>query len=463
MCLTLPLAWADNDGTFFAFLQVILIHLALGLTTYQLNKRSDGRDLRSRDGFLVVTSGWILMSAFGCLPFLFTGTIPSVTNAFFETMSGFTTTGASILDNIEAMPRSVLLWRSLTQWIGGMGIIVLAVAILPILGIGSVQLFSAEAPGLKADKIKPRIADTAKRLWFIYMGLTLAETILLWIGGMSPFDALNHSLTTLSTGGFSTKQASIAYWDSAYIQYVITLFMFLGGTNFILIYWLINLKFKKLFENEEFRFYGIATILFSLLVALALIKRGMFGMEESFRTALFQVVSIVTTTGYATADYCHWGSGLTMFFFLLLFAGGSAGSTAGGVKMIRHVMLYKNSGGELKRQLHPNAIIPVRIDGKAISIETTSSVLAFIIFYIVLFALGSILLAAMGIDFDTSIGAVATSLGNTGPGIGQVSPSYSFNFLPDAAKWELSFLMLVGRLELFTVLLLLSPYFWRKN
>ena len=463
MCLTLPLAWADNDGTFFAFLQVILIHLALGLTTYQLNKRSDGRDLRSRDGFLVVTSGWILMSAFGCLPFLFTGTIPSVTNAFFETMSGFTTTGASILDNIEAMPRSVLLWRSLTQWIGGMGIIVLAVAILPILGIGSVQLFSAEAPGLKADKIKPRIADTAKRLWFIYMGLTLAETILLWIGGMSPFDALNHSLTTLSTGGFSTKQASIAYWDSAYIQYVITLFMFLGGTNFILIYWLINLKFKKLFENEEFRFYGIATILFSLLVALALIKRGMFGMEESFRTALFQVVSIVTTTGYATADYCHWGSGLTMFFFLLLFAGGSAGSTAGGVKMIRHVILYKNSGGELKRQLHPNAIIPVRIDGKAISIETTSSVLAFIIFYIVLFALGSILLAAMGIDFDTSIGAVATSLGNTGPGIGQVSPSYSFNFLPDAAKWELSFLMLVGRLELFTVLLLLSPYFWRKN
>ena len=463
MCLTLPLAWADNDGTFFAFLQVILIHLALGLTTYQLNKRSDGRDLRSRDGFLVVTSGWILMSAFGCLPFLFTGTIPSVTNAFFETMSGFTTTGASILDNIEAMPRSVLLWRSLTQWIGGMGIIVLAVAILPILGIGSVQLFSAEAPGLKADKIKPRIADTAKRLWFIYMGLTLAETILLWIGGMSPFDALNHSLTTLSTGGFSTKQASIAYWDSAYIQYVITLFMFLGGTNFILIYCLINLKFKKLFENEEFRFYGIATILFSLLVALALIKRGMFGMEESFRTALFQVVSIVTTTGYATADYCHWGSGLTMFFFLLLFAGRSAGSTAGGVKMIRHVILYKNSGGELKRQLHPNAIIPVRIDGKAISIETTSSVLAFIIFYIVLFALGSILLAAMGIDFDTSIGAVATSLGNTGPGIGQVSPSYSFNFLPDAAKWELSFLMLVGRLELFTVLLLLSPYFWRKN
>jgi trk system potassium uptake protein TrkH len=463
MCLVLPLAYADNDGTFLGFVQVILLHALVGLLLYYFSKNSDARDLRSRDGFIVVTAGWILMSIFGCLPFLLTGAIPDVTNAFFETMSGFTTTGASILDDIESLPRSVLLWRSLTQWIGGMGIIVLAVAILPILGIGSTQLFSAEAPGLKADKIKPRIADTAKRLWFIYMGLTLAETVLLWIGGMTPFDALNHSLTTLSTGGFSTKQASIAHWDSAYIQYVITLFMFLGGTNFILIYWLIQAKFHKLIENEEFRFYGSLTLLFSVLVAIALFVKGTFPAEESFRYAIFQVVSIVTTTGFATADYCHWGWGLTMFFFLLLFAGGSAGSTAGGVKMIRHLILFKNSGGELKRQLHPNAIIPVRVDGKVISLETISSVLAFIIFYVILFALGSILIAAMGIEFDTAIGAVATSLGNTGPGIGMVSPSYSFNFLPAAAKWELSFLMLIGRLELFTVLLLFSPYFWRKS
>jgi len=463
MALTVPLAIADGDGSLKGILLSIGLHLLFGALLYLGNKNSDGRELRARDGFIVVTAGWILMAIFGCLPFILTGSIPSITNAFFETMSGFTTTGASILDDIESLPRSVLLWRSLTQWIGGMGIIVLAVAILPILGIGSVQLFSAEAPGLKLDKIKPRIADTAKRLWFIYMGLTLIETVLLWIGGMSPFDALNHSLTTVSTGGFSTKQASIAYWDSAYIQYVISVFMFLGGTNFILIYWLINFKFTKLVANEEFRFYAGLTLAFSVLVATALYVKDFYGMEESFRVSLFQVVSIVTTTGFATADYTVWGSGMTMFFFLLLFAGGSAGSTAGGVKMIRHLILFKNSGSELKRQLHPNAILPVRVDGKTVPIETTSSVMAFIIFYIILFALGSILLAAMGVNFETAIGAVATSIGNTGPGINEVSPSSNFNFLPPMAKWELSFLMLVGRLELFTVLILFNPYFWRRT
>ncbi|MDA0973522.1 MAG: TrkH family potassium uptake protein [Bacteroidetes bacterium] len=463
MSLILPLAIKDEDGTALGIGAAVILHLILGIFLLWLNKDADGKELRKRDGFLVVTLGWVMMSVFGCLPYLFTGTIPDVTNAFFETISGFTTTGASILDDIESMPRSILLWRSLTQWIGGMGIIVLAVAILPILGIGSVQLFSAEAPGLKPDKIKPRIADTAKRLWFLYMALTVSEVILLWLGDMNLFDAINHSLTTLSTGGFSTKQASIAHWDSAYIHYVITGFMFLGGTNFILIYWLTHLKFKKLIENEEFRFYGGLVLVFSIVVSIALYLKGDLSGEESFRTSLFQVVSIVSTTGYATADYTLWGSGLTMFFFLLLFSGGSAGSTAGGVKMVRHLILFKNSGAELKRQLHSNAIIPIRIDGKAIPMEMTSSVLAFMMLYIVLFALGSILLAAMGVDFDTAIGAVATSLGNVGPGINEVSPSYSFNFLPAAAKWELGFLMLVGRLELFTVLMLFNPYYWRKN
>lgn len=463
MALTIPVALYFQEDIKLGIIMACVVNLIAGAAFFFINRSASGKELRKREGFIVVTLGWIFMSLFGCLPYLFTGAIDGLTNAFFETMSGYTTTGATILDDIEAAPKSILLWRSLTQWIGGMGIIVLAVAILPILGISSVQLFSAEAPGLRPDKITPRIADTAKRLWLIYLLLTLLESIFLKLAGMNIYDAINHSLTTVSTGGFSTKQASIAHFDSPLIEYIITVFMFLGGTNFILIYWLVKGNLNKLWENEEFRFYGFGIAVFVLVVSAALMAKGIYGLEESFRSAAFQVVSLITTTGFGTADYTLWGSGLTMLAFLLLFAGGSAGSTAGGVKMVRHLILFKNSGAEMQRQMHPSAIIPIRINGRALPSEMASAVLAFIMLYIVVFALGSILLAAMGIGFDTAIGAVATSLGNVGPGIADVGPAYTFNFLPAAAKWELAFLMLVGRLELFTVLLFFTPYYWRKS
>lgn len=463
MALTIPVALYFQEDIKLGIILACAVTLLAGAALFFINRSASGKDLRKREGFIVVTLGWLFMSLFGCLPYIFTGSIDGFTNAFFETMSGYTTTGATILDDIEAAPKSILLWRSLTQWIGGMGIIVLAVAILPILGISSVQLFSAEAPGLRPDKITPRIADTAKRLWLIYLSLTLLETLLLKFAGMGIYDAVNHSLTTVSTGGFSTKQASVAHFNSPLIEYIITVFMFLGGTNFILIYWLLKGRLNKLWENEEFRFYASGITVFILVVTAALIAKGMYGLEESFRNSAFQVVSLITTTGFGTEDYTLWGSGLTMFAFLLLFAGGSAGSTAGGMKMIRHLILFKNGSAEMRRHMHPSAVIPIRINGRALPYNMASAVLAFIMLYIVVFALGSILLAAMGISFDTAIGAVATSLGNVGPGIADVGPSYTFNFLPSAAKWELCFLMLVGRLELFTVLLLFTPYYWRRS
>lgn len=462
MSLTLIAAVIFKEDVLGELTICSLLTLAVGALMYFGTKRSKGTDLKKREGFFVVVTGWLLMSMLGCLPYLLTGSIDTVTNAWFETMSGFTTTGASILNDIEAMPKSVLLWRSLTQWIGGMGIIVLAVAILPLLGIGSVQLFAAEAPGISPEKISPRIADTAKRLWLLYILLTVSETVLLKLAGMGVFDAINHALTTVSTGGFSTKQASIAHFDSPLIEYIITLFMFLGGTNFILLYFITQFKWKKAWHHEEFRFYSGVVGLFTVIVTIALMVKGIGDPEYSFRTAIFQVISMVTTTGFATADYTAWGSGLTMLFFLLLFTGGCAGSTSGGVKMVRHLILFKIGRTELKRQMHPNAVIPLQVNKKTLPDAMSQTVLGFIISYIIIFAVASMLISSMGISFDTAIGAVATSLGNVGPGISEVSPSYSFFAIPSAAKWILTALMLIGRLEIFTVLLLFSPVFWRR-
>jgi len=420
-------------------------------------------DLRRRDGYLIVTLGWLTLSLFGTLPYLISNAIPDFTNAFFETMSGYTTTGASILEDIESLPKGILLWRSLTQWIGGMGIIVLTVAILPILGIGGMQLFVAEAPGISPDKLQPRIQETAKRLWMIYVGLTFTEFILLRLGGMTYFDAINHSLTTMATGGFSTKQDSIAHFANPFIHYVIIVFMFFAGTNFTLIYFGLKGKFRNIWKSEEYRFYSILILSFSILVAISVYFVSDNNLENSFRLAAFQVVSVISTTGYVTGDYTAWSPFLTILFLVFMFIGASAGSTAGGVKVVRHLILLKNSILELKRQLHPSAVIPVRLNGKAIPPDINFNILAFIMLYITVFAAGSIIVASMGIDFRTSIGAVATSLGNIGPGIGNVGPVHNFSFLPEAVKWFLAFLMLLGRLELFTVLMLLSPYFWRTG
>jgi trk system potassium uptake protein TrkH len=463
MLLCLPVSLFYEHSAWGAVLSAAGVSFLVGGATWLLTRKQQNKELRSKDGYLVVTLGWLLMSFFGSLPYVFSGAIPTYPDAFFEAISGYTTTGATILMDIEALPKDILFWRSLTQWIGGMGIIVLAVAILPILGIGGMQLFVAEAPGVTPDKLKPRIRDTAKRLWIIYIGLTLLETVLLMFGGMDLYDAINHGLTTMATGGFSPKNASIAFYDSAYLQYVMIIFMFLAGTSFSLTYFAYKGAFNKVWQNEEFRYY-----LFSVLIIILITTTGIYlvsdvGLERSFRDAAFQVVSVISTTGYITADYTAWAPLLTVVFFLLMFIGGSAGSTAGGVKIVRHVVLLKNSILEMKRQVHPSAIIPVRMNGKAVTQDITFNVLAFFIIYITIFAVGSVAMALIGVDFMTAIGAVATSLGNIGPGLGTVGPVNNFAGIPDAGKWLLSFLMLLGRLELFTVLILLTPYFWNRN
>ncbi|RMD50020.1 MAG: TrkH family potassium uptake protein [Ignavibacteria bacterium] len=432
-----------------------------GLGLY-LPNRNKGNEIRKREGYLVVSTGWIVMSVFGALPFVIHGSIPSFTDAFFETMSGFTTTGASILNDIESIPHGLLYWRSLTQWLGGMGIIVFTLAILPILGIGGMQLFVAEVPGPSKDKIHPRIKETAKRLWGIYAIYTLAEILLLMIGGMSFYDALNHAFTTMATGGFSTKQASIAAFDNPFIHYVIIIFMFAAGMNFTLHYRIIHGDFKSLKLNDEFKFYAKVILIVGLVIGIVHVLTDYAGVERSFRDSLFQTVSIVTTTGYVTADYELWGAFFQLLFFLLLFTGGCAGSTGGGIKMVRHLILFRNSFQELRRLIHPRAVIPVRFNKNAISSDNVSNIYAFFLFYIAIFVIGTLALSLLGVDFLSSIGAVATSLGNVGPGIGSVGPSYNFSHLPDAGKWILSFMMLMGRLELFTVLILFSPSFWKK-
>ncbi len=420
------------------------------------------KDVRKRDSYLIVGSGWIVMSAFGALPFVVHGSIPSYTDAFFETISGFTTTGASILNDIEALPHGLLFWRAFTQWLGGMGIIVLSLAILPILGIGGMQLFVAEVPGPTKDKIHPRIRETAKRLWGIYLLLTIAETVLLIFGGMNLFDALTHSFTTMATGGFSTKQASVAFYDSAYIHYVIIFFMFVAGMNFSLHYFWLHGNWKKLRSNDEFKFYFFFVLGVSVIIAIDLFVHNYGNAEKSFRDALFQTVSIVTTTGYVTSDYETWGAFYQIVFFILLFAGGCAGSTGGAIKMVRHQLLIKNALNELKRLLHPRAVIPVRFNKRIVSNEIMSNIIAFAFWYIAIFLVGMMTLSLLGMDFISSIGAAATALGNVGPGIGSVGPSLNFANVHPAGKWVLSFLMLVGRLELFTILIIFSRSFWKK-
>lgn len=463
MLLCLPVSLYFKDGQWHALLISGVFTSLFGAIVHVLTRKERNTGLNKRDGYLVVTLGWLCMSLFGSLPYLISGEIPNFTDAFFETLSGFTTTGASILNDIESMGEGILMWRSLTQWIGGMGIIVLTVAILPLLGIGGMQLFVAEAPGVTPDKLKPRITDTAKRLWLIYLGLTVTEMVLLKLGGMSVFDAVNHGFTTMATGGFSTKQASIAYYESPFIQYVIIVFMFLAGTNFTLTYFGLHGQLKKVWQNEEFRYYFGFILGFTVLITSVVYAVTGHEFELAFRESLFQLVSIITTTGFVTADYTSWAPLITVVFFMFMFIGASAGSTAGGVKVVRHIILLKNSVMELRRQIHPSAVLPVRLNKKAVASEITFNVMAFMIIYFMIFALGAIFISSMGYDFNTTVGAVATCLGNIGPGFGQVGPVDNFAFISVPGKWVLSLLMLLGRLELFTVLILFTPYYWTKH
>jgi trk system potassium uptake protein len=438
-----------------------VICLLPGLAALTLTSRYKSNIAR-REGFLVVTLGWLVISLFGSIPYILSGYIPNLSDAFFETMSGFTTTGASIIDNLESFPKGLLFWRAMTQWLGGMGIIVLVLSFLPAFGIGGMQLYNAEAPGLTVDKVSPRIYQTARRIWGVYVFLTVLETVLLVIGGMSWFDGICHSFTTMATGGFSTKQASIAFFQSPYIEYVITFFMILAGTNFTLIYLTIIGKPIRLFRDEEFRDYLLFIFGFTALIFGGLLLTSSSGIEQSFREALFTVVSIMTTTGFVTADYLLWVPVLMVIIFAIFFFGGSTGSTGGGIKVMRIVILLKNSYYELRRMIHPHAIIPVRFNKYCVDSKIVNNILAFFMFYVSLFFISSIILTAFVPDLVTSMGAVASCLGNIGPGMGTVGPAFTYSHIPDVGKWFLSFLMMLGRLELFTVLVIFTSHFWKK-
>lgn len=461
MLLGIPFSIYYGDNDVIVLASTGIITSLLGLLLFLLTKNKD-KEIKKREGYIVVSIGWIVTSLVGAIPFVLHGSIPSYTDAFFETMSGFTTTGASILNNIEELPHGMLFWRSVTQWLGGMGMIVLSLAILPILGIGGMQLFVAEVPGPTKDKLHPRVRETALRLWGIYALLTVAEIILLFAGGMTFFDAVCHSFTTMATGGFSTKQASIAHFQSPFIHYVIIVFMFAAGMNFTLHYHLLHGRFSNITKNEEFKFYTTVTIFWAIIIAALLFFSKYGSLETSFRDSLFQVVSIITTTGFVTADYELWGALILLIFFLLLFSGGCAGSTGGGIKIVRHLLLFKNSFLELKRLIHPRAVIPVRYNNHSVPQEIISNVLAFFLFYIFIFIVGSLIMTMLGLDFMSAIGSVATSLGNVGPAIGTVGPTDNFSHIHWAGKWILSFLMLLGRLELFTILVIFSPAFWKS-
>jgi trk system potassium uptake protein TrkH len=438
------------------------------LLTYILKKSN--KEIGKREGYIIVSTVWIFFSLFGSLPFILSGSIPDFTNAFFETMSGLTTTGASILTDIESLPKGILLWRSMSQWLGGMGIIVLSLAILPILGIGGMQLYTAEVPGPTKDKIHPKVKDTAQRLYIIYLIFTFSQTALLIYGDMSVFDAINHAFTTMSSGGFSTYNSSIIE-TSPYIQYIIILFMFFAGVNFTLSYFTMHANFKKVWSNEEFRKYVTIVFLFTITITGTIILQkfqlqsldsNIWSFEKIFRDSLFQVVSISTTTGYVSADYLAWSPIAIMSLYLLMFFGASAGSTSGGIKIVRIILLAKHSYYEFKRLVHPNAIIPLRLDKRTVPEKIITNVLAYIIIYIIIYLFGVVVMSGLGYDLETSLGSVVATLSNVGPGIGNVGPMDNYAFLSSPAKWFLTFMMLCGRLELFTVLILFSPAFWKK-
>ena len=462
--LIFPTAFAlyyNEIHEFKIFLSIIIIVIIVSSISFFFLKSNKKQILSSKDGFLMVALSWLSASAVGALPFYFTDCIPSFTNALFETMSGFTTTGASILTDIESIPKSLLFWRSLTHWLGGMGIVVLTVAILPVLGIGGLQLIKAEAPGPSIDKITPRIKETAKILWLIYLGLTVTETFLLMIGGLDLFEALTHTFGTLATGGFSPNNTSVGFYNSPYIDIIVTVFMMLAGTNFILHYRMISGRYKSMLQDAEFKVYIFIFFTATLLIALNLY--GFYDtFSESLRYAAFQSASILTTTGFATADFEKWPFLAQAILFLLMFIGGCSGSTGGGIKVIRIYSLLKQGYNEMKYLLHSRAIFILKISGKTIKKDIMYAISGFFFLYIFLVLIVTIAVASSGQDIITSLTTALATVGNIGPGFGKIGPAENYAFFPDYVKWVLCFAMLVGRLELYTILILFTPIFWRK-
>lgn len=438
-----------------------LITLFTGAVLYYSTLGNLKKELGLKDSYFTVTFTWVIISLFGTLPYLLTGSITSYIDAIFETVSGFTTTGSSILRDIEVLPKSVLFWRSLTHWIGGMGIIVLVVAILPLLRIGGYNLFKNEASGISYEKLTPKTASTAKRLWGIYVSLTFILTGLLILGDMNLFDALNHAFSTMSTGGFSTKNNSVGAF-SPYIQYVIIFFMFLAGANFYLHYHFIKGRFKRVFGNLELRSYFGIIVIVASAIAFIIFRNGGLTVEKAIRDAFFQVVSIITTTGFATTDYLLWPAPAWTLIFLLMFIGACVGSTGGGIKVIRHVVSFRNVMLHFRRMLHPNSVSLLKINNEVIDDEKVGSLISFLVLYLLTFTFGSILMVLLGEDTLTAVGSVAANMGGVGPGIGLVGPASSYANIHEVGKVVLSFLMIIGRLELTTVLILFTSLFWDR-
>jgi len=461
MILPVLFALHYNEPAIIPFLEAMGLTIGVGAVVFALTRT--GADIRVREGFGIVTLGWAAIAAFGSLPFLFSGAIPGITDAYFETLSGFTTTGASILTEIESMPKSLLLWRSQTQWLGGMGIIVLSIAILPFLGVGGMQLFRAEVPGPTPDRLKPRISHTAGLLWGVYLLLTVMELLLLHWGGMDLYEALNHSFTTMATGGFSIKNGSIGYYQSAFVQYVIIFFMFMAGINFSLHYrFLTGGRPGVYFHNREWVFYIMILSGATVAIFLSNLMAGQQYGEKAVRDSLFQVVSITTTTGFATADFDSWSSLSRIMLLALMFVGGCAGSTGGGMKVIRLLLILKHGKSEIKKLLHPRAIFLVKVKKIKVRPEVMLNVQGFFNLYIALFVFCTFLMAALGLDMITAASSVAATLGNIGPGLGGVGPIANYSEIPLLGKWVLNLCMLLGRLEIYTVIILFMPEVWRK-
>ena len=459
-----------------AFVYATITTLCVGLILRFTIKPSEP-ELGIREGFAIVTLGWVVVALFGSFPYLFAGifSIEGRTSwvefsfCYFESMSGFSTTGATVLTEIEHLSHAMLFWRSFSHWLGGMGIVVLTVAILPMLGVGGMQLFRAEAPGPQTDRLTPRIAQTAKLLWGVYILLSVVETLLLWLGDMTLFDALCHTFGTMATGGFSTKNGSIAHYNSVYIETVITVFMFLAGTNFALHYRALRGDVKSYFKDTEFRFYCIVIFLSIFLVSWNIVRFKNHieqvpydSVWDSIRYAAFQVVSITTTTGYGTADFEMWPYLSQFVLVTLMFYGGCAGSTGGGMKQIRFLLLIKQSGAEIKRLIFPHAVLPVRVNDRVVPSEVLTHVLGFFFFFIGIFAIVTCIMATLGLDLITAASCTIAAMGNIGPGLGDVGPIDNYAHIATAGKFILSFCMLLGRLEIYTVLILFSSSFWKK-
>ena len=451
-----------EDGSTRALLYSMIITSGIGFLIFVATKSDRETHLSHRDGVAIVTLGWVAAGLVGAIPFLLSGTIPDFTLAYFESISGFTTTGASILTDIEGLPNGILLWRSQTQWFGGMGIIVLSIAVLPFLGVGGMQLYKAEVPSPVVDKLKPRISDTAKTLWYVYVLITALEIILLFMGGMPLFEAVCHGFCTMPTGGFSPKNASIAHYNSPYFDGVIIVFMLLAGINFSLHYKFIKGDLTIFGKDPECRVFFSLVAIFILLVTFNIFGTVYDSLGKAFRYAAFQVSSIITTTGFVTADYDLWPSFSQKLLLLCMFLGAMAGSTGGGMKIMRIVLLVKHCYQEIFRIIHPHAITSVKLGGRPVPTDVLSSIWGFFLLFLGLFVVAALIMASLGLDMISAFASVAASIGNIGPGLGLVGPTKNYLAIPFIGKWVLIFCMLLGRLEIYTVIVLLMPEYWRK-